>query len=85
MIDRERRYPPCSDTPKSLPSYFNTGCCRFEDGDITGIELAEGEIRLIKWAEDSEASGVTDKNRVVLGKIRLDLLFFLLDCFKKIG
>jgi UDP-2,3-diacylglucosamine pyrophosphatase LpxH len=31
------------------PSYFNTGCCCFDDGDITGIELSEGEIRLIKW------------------------------------
>lgn len=31
------------------PSYFNTGCCCFSDGDITGIEIAEGYIRLIKW------------------------------------
>ncbi len=30
------------------PSYFNTGCCCFTDGDITGIEIEEGEIRLIK-------------------------------------
>lgn len=31
------------------PVYFNTGCCCFDDGDITGIELSDGEIRLIKW------------------------------------
>jgi hypothetical protein len=31
------------------PSYFNTGCCCFSDGDITGIEIDEGYIRLIKW------------------------------------
>ena len=31
------------------PSYFNTGCCCFSDGDITGIEIADGMIRLIKW------------------------------------
>lgn len=31
------------------PSYFNSGCCCFNDGDITGIEIAEGFIRLIKW------------------------------------
>jgi predicted phosphodiesterase len=31
------------------PSYFNTGCCCFRDGDITGIEIADGFIRLIKW------------------------------------
>jgi calcineurin-like phosphoesterase family protein len=31
------------------PCYFNTGCCSFGDGDITGIELAGGEIRLVRW------------------------------------
>jgi predicted phosphodiesterase len=31
------------------PSYFNTGCCCFADGDITGIEIENGFIRLIKW------------------------------------
>ena len=35
----------------AVPSYFNTGCCCFFDGDITGIEIADGEIRLIKWEE----------------------------------
>ena len=35
------------------PAYFNTGCCCFSDGDITGIEISEGFIRLIKW-EDGE-------------------------------
>lgn len=34
------------------PSYFNTGCCCFTDGRITGIEIAEGEIRLIRWPDD---------------------------------
>lgn len=31
------------------PTYFNTGCCCFDDGDITGVEIADGGIRLIKW------------------------------------
>ncbi|MBC7890363.1 MAG: metallophosphoesterase [Ferruginibacter sp.] len=31
------------------PTYFNTGCCCYNDGDITGIEIADGSIRLIKW------------------------------------
>jgi predicted phosphodiesterase len=31
------------------PSYFNSGCCCFTDGDITGIEIENGHIRLIKW------------------------------------
>ncbi|MGB8190911.1 MAG: metallophosphoesterase [Chitinophagaceae bacterium] len=39
-----------------IPSYFNTGCCCFFDGDITGIEIAEGDIRLIKWEETKEGS-----------------------------
>lgn len=34
------------------PSYFNTGCCCFADGDITGIEIENGYIRLIKWDKD---------------------------------
>lgn len=32
------------------PTYYNAGCCCNNDGDITGIEIAEGSIRLIKWA-----------------------------------
>ena len=34
------------------PSYFNTGCCCYSDGDITGIEIADGKIRLIKWCDE---------------------------------
>lgn len=34
------------------PTYFNTGCCCFEDGDITGIEIENDNIRLIKWKEE---------------------------------
>jgi predicted phosphodiesterase len=32
------------------PTYFNSGCCCFEDGTITGIEISDGFIRLIKWS-----------------------------------
>ena len=31
------------------PCYFNTGCCCFGDGDVTGLEIADGEIRLVRW------------------------------------
>ena len=34
------------------PCYFNTGCCSFGDGDVTGIEIAGGTIRLIRWLND---------------------------------
>jgi len=33
------------------PNYFNTGCGIYEDG-ITGIELADDRIRLVKWHRD---------------------------------
>ncbi|MEX1238118.1 MAG: metallophosphoesterase, partial [Cyclobacteriaceae bacterium] len=36
------------------PVYFNAGCCCFADGDITGIEIADGCIRLIKWEEKDQ-------------------------------
>lgn len=36
-----------------LPCYFNTGCCSFSDGDITGIEIFQGKIRLVKWTSFS--------------------------------
>lgn len=31
------------------PSYFNSGCCCFDDGTITGIEITQGKIHLVKW------------------------------------
>ena len=31
------------------PTYFNTGCCCYSDGDLTGIEIENGFIRLVKW------------------------------------
>ena len=34
------------------PCYFNTGCCAFLDGDVTGLELAEGQIRLVRWPDE---------------------------------
>ena len=54
------------------PGYFNSGCCCFDDGTITGIEIADGCIRLIKWstinnipsrivAEEALLSDIADK------------------------
>ena len=51
--ERERESEPCEDTIKTSPSYFNAGCCRFDDGDITGIEIEDGTIRLIKWSSNN--------------------------------
>ncbi|WP_041397298.1 metallophosphoesterase [Spirochaeta africana] len=33
------------------PRYFNTGCCCYTDGQITGIELCGNEIRLVRWPD----------------------------------
>ena len=44
--ERLRRRPPVM--PKT-PCYFNTGCCSFGDGDITGLEISGGALRLVRW------------------------------------
>jgi UDP-2,3-diacylglucosamine pyrophosphatase LpxH len=51
---RKDDLPQREDYLKILPTYFNSGCCCFADGDITGIEIAENEIRLIKWETDAK-------------------------------
>ena len=34
------------------PSYFNTGCCSFGDGDVTGLEFAGGRVKLVRWRDN---------------------------------
>jgi UDP-2,3-diacylglucosamine pyrophosphatase LpxH len=36
------------------PCYFNTGCCSYLDGDITGLELIGEEIRLVRLPNKEE-------------------------------
>jgi len=52
-----------------FPSYFNTGCCCFDDGDITGIEIAEGNISLVKWYDEENGS-----KKIILENISLENL-----------
>ena len=52
------------------PTYFNTGCCCFPDGDLTGIEIEDGYIRLVKWK-----TGTDKSTRVVLEESPLFYLF----------
>lgn len=54
------------------PTYFNSGCCCFNDGDITGIEIAEGKIRLIKWEYGEDKLQMPA--RVILDESDLDTL-----------
>ena len=54
-VDREsknkRDILPTEDGGIPFPCYFNTGCGTYEDG-ITGIEILDGNIRLVKWHRD---------------------------------
>ena len=50
-----------------LDTYFNSGCCCFDDGDITGIEIEGGSIRLIKWKYAEQKKSL----REVLAESRL--------------
>jgi len=59
---------------KLRPSYFNTGCCCFNDGDITGIEIEGGAIRLIKWHLENNASSKIVLEEITLDKLIKDLL-----------
>ena len=58
----------------AMPTYFNTGCCCFNDGDITGIEIADGFLRLVKWETIDKES-----KRRVLEESPLFYLFDKLD------
>ena len=53
-----------------LPCYFNTGCCSFADGDITGLEISDGEMRLVRWPDDDGSP-----RRKVLQAGRLEEIF----------
>mgnify|MGYP001589411717 CR=1 FL=1 len=42
------------------PCYFNSGCCSFSDGDITGIEIHNERIELIKWSRNVRSEIVSE-------------------------
>jgi predicted phosphodiesterase len=54
---------------KLKPSYFNSGCCCYNDGDITGIEIAGDKISLVKWHLEKNKS-----NRMILEEVSLQQL-----------
>jgi UDP-2,3-diacylglucosamine pyrophosphatase LpxH len=58
---------------KMKPTYFNSGCCCFDDGTITGIEICDGFIRLIKWslADGKPARIVAEEESLQLLSSRL--------------
>jgi hypothetical protein len=58
---------------KYKPGYFNSGCCCFSDGDMTGIEIENGFIRLIKWSYHRNAI----PERILLEEMKLSELLDL--------
>jgi len=58
----------------AIPSYFNSGCCCFADGDITVIEIEGDSICLVKWQEDNGTP-----QRVILEQSSLSYIF---DCLE---
>lgn len=56
---------------KYKSAYFNTGCCCFNDGDITGIEIENGLIKLIKWSYQASI----EPSRFVLEEMKIEDLF----------
>ncbi|PTL85489.1 hypothetical protein [Vitiosangium sp. GDMCC 1.1324] len=36
------------------PCYFNTGCCSFSDGFVTGLEIADEMIQLMRWPDRTD-------------------------------
>ena len=62
------------DANKKLhPSYFNSGCCCFNDGDITGIEIEGGYIRLIRWHQENNTSTRNILEEIILENLLKDL------------
>ena len=48
-----RRRPDPPPQPIEPPCYFNSGCCSFGDGDVTGLEISDGQIKLVRWPNDA--------------------------------
>lgn len=53
-----------TDLEHRKPCYFNSGCCSFSDGDITGLEIVDNEIKLIKWNLRKNKPQIKKKNNL---------------------
>jgi predicted phosphodiesterase len=70
IAHRKMKYDTISaDYLKLKPCYFNSGCCCFDNGSITGIEISEGVLRLIQWKSKEGTPG-----RMILEETPLDEL-----------
>jgi hypothetical protein len=49
---KKRDIDPAEPQGNPLPCYFNAGCALYTDG-VTALEIAAGELRLVKWHKDT--------------------------------
>lgn len=49
-FDRDAGHDP---VVQERPVYFNTGCCSFGDGDVTGLVIEGGKIGLVRWLDNN--------------------------------
>ncbi|MDQ3663014.1 MAG: hypothetical protein M3454_18605 [Actinomycetota bacterium] len=68
----ERATPALRDIEMEEACYFNTGCCSFGDGSISGLEVADGKIRLVSWPWPQ---GVDRPSKVTLEEAHLNEVF----------
>ena len=61
-----------AELPQYRPTYFNAGCCCFNDNSISGIEIADGKVRLVRWVEEEGVS-----QREVLEELPLKELYHM--------
>jgi hypothetical protein len=52
------------------PCYFNTGCCCYPDGDVTGLEISDGSLKLVRWPNDDG-----EPKPQVLAQVSLEAVF----------
>lgn len=49
------------------PSYFNSGCCCYRTGEVTGLEIQSGNIVLVRWPDQN---GVPVRKQLVAENLR---------------
>jgi predicted phosphodiesterase len=81
ILTRQNKGDKIPDFTGYLDTYFNSGCCCFDDGDMSGIEIADGCIRLVKW----QYAGHKKSERIVLEESRLEDLKLSLKSKSELG
>lgn len=54
---------------RRAPWYFNTGCCSYADGTISGLEIVDGDILLVRWPDTSSQPKRRELDRLSLREV----------------